>query len=103
MKGKGKSWARVHCSVLSSSSQQIMGNSLGEVTNWESTWRQAPQGGTMMGAEMARARNPLAPSDIALKIATRSAHMVSPKEAFSILHPENNFPLDVRITAPTGK
>jgi len=43
------------------------------------------------------------PSETALKTATLSAHIVSPYELFSILHPENTDPFPVRTAAPTRK
>src|SRR5579885_1008314 len=48
-------------------------------------------------------RNFRAPSEIALKTATRSAHSVSPKVAFSILHPVNTRPFSSSSAAPTLK
>jgi len=50
---------------------------------------------------IAIAENFLCPSEIALKIAVRSAQIVKLYELFSILHPENIFPSSVSIAAPT--
>jgi len=47
------------------------------------------------------ASNLVEPSEIALKIATLSAHTVRPKDAFSILQPVNIFPSVQRTAAPT--
>src|ERR1700693_341866 len=49
------------------------------------------------------ARKPRSPSLIALKIATRSAQMVSPYVAFSTLQPEKILPEVLRKAAPTRK
>jgi hypothetical protein len=49
------------------------------------------------------ALNPRSPSDIALKIATRSAHTVKPYVAFSTLHPPKILPEVARNAAPTRK
>jgi hypothetical protein len=45
--------------------------------------------------------NELSPSEIALTSAVRSAQVANPYEAFSILHPEYIFPVDVNKAAPT--
>src|ERR1700726_2670193 len=49
------------------------------------------------------ALKPRSPSLTALKIATRSAHVVSPYVAFSTLHPPKILPEALRRAAPTRK
>lgn len=56
--------------------------------NSESTWRHAPHGGRKLSFEtMAMALNFRWPAHTALKIAFRSAQIVSPYELFSTLQP----------------
>src|ERR1700732_5506085 len=68
-------------------------------------WRHAPQGGVSISVSVttAMALNPRSPSLTALKIATRSAHMVSPYVAFSTLQPPKILPDVLRKAAPTRK
>jgi hypothetical protein len=67
--------------------------------------RHAPQGGvsTSVSVTTAMALKPRSPSLTALKIATRSAHIVSPYVAFSTLQPEKILPEMLRKAAPTRK
>ncbi len=51
------------------------------------TWRHAPHGEIPRGPTTATATIRLRPSATAQWIATLSAHWVSPKDAFSTLHP----------------
>jgi hypothetical protein len=64
-----------------------------------------PHGGTgvLDSAITATARIFLWPSLMALKIATRSAHTVAPKDEFSMLQPEKITPSSVSAAAPTRK
>src|SRR5207253_4324875 len=57
-------------------------------------WRQAPQGGvsTSVSAATTTRRNLRAPSEMALKTATRSAQTVRPYVAFSTLQPVKTRP-----------
>ena len=57
--------------------------------NSQSSCRHGPQGGvgSAVSATTAMARKARSPSESALNSATRSAHMVSPYEAFSTLQP----------------
>src|ERR1700732_3315470 len=68
-------------------------------------WRHAPQGGVSISVSVktAMALNPRSPSLTALKIATRSAQMVSPYVAFSTLQPAKIRPDVLRKAAPTRK
>src|SRR5687767_6777197 len=68
-------------------------------------WRQAPHGGVgaLVSATIAMRRNWRWPSEIALKTATRSAHIVSPYVAFSMLQPVTTWPSAVSSAAPTVK
>jgi hypothetical protein len=50
---------------------------------------------------IAIAVNEFSPSETALTIAVRSAQVANAYEAFSILHPEYIFPVDVNKAAPT--
>lgn len=61
------------------------------------TCLQAPQGGqkSSVSAAIAITSKARFPSDIALKIATRSAQTVKPYELISILHPEYCWPSGV--------
>jgi hypothetical protein len=74
---------------------------------WNSaiTWRHAPQGliGASVSATMAMQRKSLFPATTAAPIATRSAHIVSPKLKFSTLHPVKTVPSEHSRAAPTAK
>src|SRR5579862_4327789 len=65
--------------------------------------RQAPQGGvrTSVSAATAMRLNLRAPSEIALNTATRSAQIVSPYVAFSMLQPVKMRPFSSSSAAPT--
>src|SRR5581483_4528298 len=65
--------------------------------------RQAPHGGvrTSVSAATTTRRNLRTPSEIALKMATRSAQRVSPYVAFSTLHPVWILPSTSSTAAPT--
>ena len=69
----------------------------------DSTCRHAPHGDVKPRSSetIAIALNFDAPDEMALKIATRSAQIVSPYELFSILHPVKIVPSFVRSAAPT--
>src|ERR1039457_281894 len=71
--------------------------------NSQRIWRHAPQGGvrTSVSAATATRRHLRAPSEIALKTATRSAHIVRPYVAFSTLQPVKIRPDSSSIAAPT--
>src|SRR5581483_8147983 len=71
--------------------------------NSHSICLQAPHGGVSFTVSAATAirRNLRAPSDNALNTATRSAQSVSPKVAFSMLHPVNICPFSSSRAAPT--
>ena len=72
------------------------------------TWRQAPHGmncemslvAGASGHEMATVVRLLHPAATAAKMATRSAQMVRPSEAFSTLQPQNTLPF-AKTAAPT--
>src|SRR5579864_6379895 len=68
-------------------------------------WRHDPHGGVSASVSVttATASNPRSPSEIALKMATRSAHSVNPYVAFSTLQPLNILPDLARTAAPTRK
>ena len=68
-------------------------------------WRQAPQGGVSVSvsATTATRRNWRAPSETALKTATRSAQSVRPYEAFSTLQPVWMRLAESSSAAPTWK
>jgi hypothetical protein len=74
---------------------------------WNSaiTWRHAPQGliGASVSATTAMHRKSLLPAATAAPIATRSAHIVSPKLKFSTLHPVKTVPSAHSRAAPTAK
>src|SRR5690606_14616055 len=57
--------------------------------NSKSTWRHAPQGGVGESASVATTmrRNRRAPAVTAAASAARSAQIVNPNDAFSMLHP----------------
>src|SRR5580704_7635113 len=73
--------------------------------NSQMIWRQAPQGGVKRSTSVttAIASNPRSHSDMALKIATRSAQHVRPSVAFSTLQPVWMRPDFARTAAPTRK
>ena len=64
-------------------------------------WKARPSGAAS-GQEMATSVKCLQPAATAEKIATRSAQIVSPREAFSTLQPEKTFP-SANTAAPTRK
>ncbi len=74
---------------------------LGE--NSASTWRHAPQGVGRRSSSMtmAIASNSLSPALTAANAAVRSAHTVSPYEAFSTFAPACTLLRFVRMAAPT--
>ena len=57
--------------------------------NSQMIWRHGPQGGVsfLVSHTTAMASKSRSPSEMALKIATRSAQMVRPSVAFSMLQP----------------
>ncbi len=67
--------------------------------------RHGPHGAVMRfeSAATTIASKPASPSESALNTATRSAHIVSPKEAFSMLQPVTISPACVFRAAPTLK
>src|SRR5262249_60942240 len=73
--------------------------------NSQINWRHAPHGGVRESASVttAIASKPRSPSEIALKMATRSAQTVSPYVAFSTLQPAKIRPEVARKAAPTRK
>lgn len=73
--------------------------------NSASTCRHAPHGvtGWIESATTAIASNLVSPAATAANTAARSAQMVSPKDRFSTLQPQNIWPLAVRSAAPTEK
>src|SRR3954469_22984585 len=71
--------------------------------NSQRIWRQAPHGGvgSSVSATTETRRNFVCPSESALNIATRSAQMVRPYVAFSMLQPVMIIPSAVSSAAPT--
>src|SRR3954447_18791004 len=72
--------------------------------NSANTCRQAPHGitGSFECETIANKSNEVTPADNADPIATRSAHIVNPKEMFSTLQPANACPSAASNAAPTA-
>ena len=96
----GRSFFRLVVFVLPSLPQRIT-FILGE--NSYKNCLHAPQGVVNLSAKIAIAVNFCSPAATAEATATLSAHIVSPKEAFSILAPLKVFSFSVSIAAPTVK
>ena len=73
--------------------------------NSRSTWRHTPQGtqSSRLRPAITMRTKSRCPSLTALATAVRSAQMVGPKEAFSMLQPVNTVPSLHSRAAPTGK
>lgn len=71
--------------------------------NSANTCRQAPQGAWPPAVAIATARNVVCPAATAEPIATRSAQIVMPYDAFSTLQPTNTSPSSAIRAAPTAK
>src|ERR1700719_91307 len=101
-KARGKRLAIVSCSTLPLRFAMITGTS---PQNSQMICRQAPHGGVSVSvsATTAMASKPRSPSEMALKMAVRSAQHVKPSVAFSTLQPENTRPDFARSAAPTRK